>query len=643
MRTVRRLYFYLVAFISAEVIVWGTITLARTLLNAPPGGGTVNLLASGLSLVLVGIPIFLIHWLTAQRDAARDEEEHASRLRGIFLYGIRLAVLLPVVQNVWAIVLRLLLRAFDLPLSQAMVGAGQSLSDNLVAPLVLLIAYVYFERVLRADWQAALPEADLAGVRRLYRYVWVIYSLTLALTGVHFALRFIFSAFNDPYGARSQLLANGLALIVVGVPLWVWCWRSVQNALHEPGERPSLLRLGVLFILTLGGVLSTLAAGGVTLAGLLRWALGEPHTLPEFLELESAALATAITLGMLWAYYGRHLAAELRAIADPLRRAALERFYASLLALAGNAATFFGVWKLLSVLVDWITGKVVPIYGLRDPLATGLATLAVGLPLWLRIWPKLQAEAARLDEQGDHARRSVVRKGYLYLVLFATVAGAMTAAGMLFFLVLNSLLGNPTDAFWTTFLQRLQTLVMVALWLAYHLSALRRDGQQAQRVLSDQHAAFPVLIIQSEADGFGSEVLAAIQRQSPRVPAAVHTLGEAPLSDELSAARAVVLPADLAARPPEALRLWLKEYSGTQIVVPLPVEGWIWLGATTASTRVLARGAAQAVRQLAEGQPVKVNPPAGPWTVVGYVLGVLFGVELLFMLFGMVMSFIGSR
>ena len=43
MRTIRRFYFYLVAFISLEVVVWGAISLARTLFENLPGGNTNQL------------------------------------------------------------------------------------------------------------------------------------------------------------------------------------------------------------------------------------------------------------------------------------------------------------------------------------------------------------------------------------------------------------------------------------------------------------------------------------------------------------------------------------------------------------------------------------------------------------------------
>ncbi len=147
MRTIRRFYFYLVAFISLEVVVWGAISLARTLFENLPGGNS-NQLATGLSLVLVGAPIFLLHWLIAQRDARRDEEEHASRLRAVFLYGARLATLIPVVQNVLALINPPLLSLLGVSPNLALIGATQSVWDNLAAIAINLVAWAYFERTL---------------------------------------------------------------------------------------------------------------------------------------------------------------------------------------------------------------------------------------------------------------------------------------------------------------------------------------------------------------------------------------------------------------------------------------------------------------------------------------------------------------
>ena len=118
MRTVRRLYFYVVALVSLEVVVWGVIGLGRTLINLNlVVGSPVSQLAGSLALVLVGLPVFLIHWLIAQREALKDPEERATRVRALFLYGVLIGTLVPIVQNVMALVNRLLLTITHLPWS----------------------------------------------------------------------------------------------------------------------------------------------------------------------------------------------------------------------------------------------------------------------------------------------------------------------------------------------------------------------------------------------------------------------------------------------------------------------------------------------------------------------------------------------
>ena len=80
MKTVRRLYFYAVAFISIEVVLWGLIGLARSIVDETVGG-QADALARALALIVVGMPIFLFHWLWAQRLASRDPEERAAGVR----------------------------------------------------------------------------------------------------------------------------------------------------------------------------------------------------------------------------------------------------------------------------------------------------------------------------------------------------------------------------------------------------------------------------------------------------------------------------------------------------------------------------------------------------------------------------------
>ena len=157
MKSIRRLYFYLVAFISIEVVLWGLVGLLRSVVDETISRGA-DALAQALALILVGVPIFLIHWLWVQRAAARDEEERTATLRAVFFYAILLATLIPVVQNLLSFIDRALIQAVGLRLVHAFrLFREQTLADNLIAILMNGIVAFYFWRTLRSEW-ATLPD-----------------------------------------------------------------------------------------------------------------------------------------------------------------------------------------------------------------------------------------------------------------------------------------------------------------------------------------------------------------------------------------------------------------------------------------------------------------------------------------------------
>src|SRR5512134_323573 len=103
MQSIRRFYLYTVALISLEIVVWGTIQLARSLLNGWEAGQEASSLAGTISLVLIGIPVFGLHWWLVQRDVARHPEERSEAARALFLYLGLFATLIPVAQNTLAL------------------------------------------------------------------------------------------------------------------------------------------------------------------------------------------------------------------------------------------------------------------------------------------------------------------------------------------------------------------------------------------------------------------------------------------------------------------------------------------------------------------------------------------------------------
>ena len=130
MSTIRRLYFYAVTVVSMEVVLWGLIGLARATFSPNVVGGGAERLAQALSLILVGVPVFGLHWWAAQRSAQKDMDERASGVRALALYGILLGTLIPVAQNGLALVNRLFLSLFNLPVRDAIIGGYQNVRQN---------------------------------------------------------------------------------------------------------------------------------------------------------------------------------------------------------------------------------------------------------------------------------------------------------------------------------------------------------------------------------------------------------------------------------------------------------------------------------------------------------------------------------
>lgn len=641
MQTIRRLYLYAVALVSLETVLWGTIGLARSIFAGETIGDSAIRLAGALSLILVGIPVFLLHWWLAQRGALRDIEERSTRLRALFLYGASAGTLVPVFQNLLALISRTLLQFFGGRPAQALLGGDQTLSDNLIGILLNGVVALYIYSVIRADWRLPVQGEAFPETRRLYRYFFMLYGLLMVVFGVQQMVQYALSAWEAVGQGVIGVLANGLALSLVGAPLWVWVWRLIQRSLDEPGEARSVLRLSILYGLAFISVVSVLSSSGVVLYRVLRLILGEKLALSLFLSEIATPFSVGLSLGVVWAYFGRALGAETRTLIEATKRAGLLRLYHYVLALLGLGAVFIGIYMLLAFVLDLTLGEAT-IWGraLRDNLAAALATLLVGMPVWLFNWRRMVQEAAQEGEEGDHARRSVIRKGYLYLVLFAGVIGVMFATGALLFQFLRSWLGDPVDNLPLMAAQQAKTMLLFALLLAYHWQALRVDNLLAEHSLVKLHAQFPVLILAPEHAEFGDLLVEALEREVVGIPVAVHAFSLGAPDATLSAAKAVILPAELLSRPPEAISLWLQNFPGTRIVVPSPAQSWHWVFGSERPLAQLVRQTARIVRHLSEAEDVPQPRESSPWFIVLYIMAGLFGLEILLVLFSLFASLI---
>ena len=627
MKSIRRLYFYLVAFISIEVVLWGLVGLLRSIAEDTVSGGA-DALAQALSLILVGVPIFLIHWLWAQRASARDEEEKTATLRAVFFYAILLATLIPVVQNLLSFIDRALIQGAGLGVGRAFsIFREQTLADNLIAIAMNGIVAAYFWNILRSEWMSLLDKENFTEVRRLYRYIWMLYGLLMTVFGGQQILRFLFYVPGDVLGELGrEVVINGIALLVVGTPIWVYSWRIIQESLTDPAEMGSMLRLGILYLLALGGVLAVITSASIVVNAMISWLLGADLTLRDFVQQIGGPVSVGIPLGLVWAYYGYWLNRHIEAVGDRVRQASMKRLYNYILAFIGLVTAFIGVATLFSFIIDMVTGTgVLMSDSTRGTLATSLSSLIVGLPLWLAMWRPMQSEAMEQGELGDHARRSVLRKFYLYLVLFASVIGGMATAVGLVYQLIRVLLGGDTGiGFVSDLLNFIQLLFLFGVVLMYHLNVLRMDGVSTADSLASKQNEYSLLIVDS-GNGFVESVKAALMKLGSRAQV---TVANADTQPEGSF-HALLLDGSLAVNAPE----WIRSFSGRRIIVQNESKSIVWTDD--------AVQAAQSVLQLAEGQEIRRQRVGrSVWTIVVYIFAGLFMLQLLFILFAFGISLV---
>jgi Domain of unknown function (DUF5671) len=625
MKTVRRLYFYAVALISLEVVLWGLINLLRSIIDQTVGGGA-EALASALALILVGLPIFLFHWLWAQRVSARDEEEKTSSLRAIFLYAILIGTLIPVFQNLLAFIDRGLLQLTHMSVDRALLGSSQTIADNWIAIAMNGIVALYFWNSLRGEWQTLSVKENFADVRRLYRYIWVLYSLLMVIFG---AQQVIYYLFNIPSGVlgglTSETMINGIALLIVGTPVWFYSWRVVQDSIADAAERESNLRLSVLYLLALGGVITVLTAAAIFIDIVIRKLLGAEISTSDFIQQIGGSISIGVPLGAVWAYYGHWLNRHIESIGDAVRQSGLKYVYFYILSTLGLGAAFTGVAMLINFIIHILTGGLIMTDSLRSQLAASLSLIVASLPLWLGTWIPMESQALTKNAIGDHARHSNIRKAYLYLALFAGVIGGMSAAVALVFQLLKALFTGQTDSsFLSMILNDLQLLVLFAVVLIYHLIVLRRDGVFTSDALSAKQSAFPILIFDA-ADGFAELVKAALSKAAPNVPVTI--------ASEMPQGKfnAVVLSGVNAVNAAE----WIRSFDGSRIIVPNEAQGFVWVGGVDKSA---IEDAAQIVRQLAEGQEIRNHREISAWRFIIYAAAALFGLQFLFVIMALIFS-----
>ena len=312
--------------------------------------------------------------------------------------------------------------------------------------------------------------------RRFYFYSISFIALMLLVSGVTMVLMSLLDElFGDPVIRDvTTRLATGLALTIVGVPLWAFHWRFAQRStVTHPAERRSILRKLYLYV-TLGVALGFLAS---TAYRAIEWMLGVGD-FPTF------SWASVLVWAPVWAYHWRAASAETPE--TTLETLGIRRLYLYLASALGIAMLAGGAGFLLHVflLEGYSAAFEASVIGSgseglwRETARSALSVAVVGGAIWWVHWTVF----ASTD------RGSALRWIYLFV---AAIGGGVITALVGFGIVLDTLLtwilgasGEPAGSHFRAAPDGLAALAVgVAMWVYFRRRMIIESaGHEADHV-----------------------------------------------------------------------------------------------------------------------------------------------------------------
>jgi hypothetical protein len=529
--TIRRIYAYLLAFAGLTMVALAAANLAQVLidvlLNAPLSN-TDRYVRDAVSLwgatALVGLPVWLLHWLWIQRTANSDPGERASTLRRLYLYAVLGGAML-----VMGVSIReTLLRSINPSAGIAALGAQLDvILRQLPFALVAALVWIAHWRIAAIDRATVGETGGSATLRRWYTYAAAFIGLLVLLNGAYALVEVLWHAAAGTGPPTGAVLAGPVADALVGLGIWLVHWVVLPVRLPETARRDdgvSVLRSVYLFFALAVGVVGTLLGA----SQLLYYAVGRllgverPGGIGgDLLQAAAGPASAVIVYGVAWTYQRQAVRRQAAAFSEAPRQAGIRRLYSYVIALLALNVLATGVAGLL-----WTLGDVLFAPGAasgdfwRERVAL-FATLAfVGLPVWLLHW---RPAAGSADEA-----RSLARRLYVYLSLIAAMLTVVAAVAGVVYRLLGLALGGGFGQDVATDLAHALALANIAAVVAiYHWRVLRADAHFGESVAAD-----------GAAGELSERAAPEPERQAATAVVEIHAADAEDLSRALSALRA---------------------------------------------------------------------------------------------------------
>jgi Domain of unknown function (DUF5671) len=596
----RWLYALVFSLMGLGIILFGVYAGQSWLFGLAENSSGV--LPTAFAALLTGLPLFIYHELLFHR-ATRDNPDLTT---GRWIYGLLLGSLGAVSGMVGAFAgLQWLFNYFGGEAEQVPVAA------TLFVMGLSVWLYYHFMAVRRGG--------DIGIVRRLYYFGFSGLGLVVTVLGLIGLQEWLYSRFA---GEGVTRLPAALALLITGLPVWLRFWLWAQDQFNNGGveEQKSDLRKAYLYLVIFSAVSAVVVTAALLVNGILRAILQLPTE--GGLGLPLAIIIAATTL---WAYHAFVLRRDIARAGESSLQAGMQRLYWYVVAGVGLAALTLGLAGDISVLVRAIGTFSFP-DELREQFAAFTAGWLAGLPVWLIGWVPAQRLAVRDDAAGVDARRSLLRRAYIYGYWLVAILVLLGNAISIVFLILSAIFGLLSSEDVGETLTNLgqsigYAVIALAVWL-YHLVLLRRDNaytKREQAVVVEQTAAqwenLHAVVVSPEGAPFEPAFMEGLGRELPYLKLVAIQLPPAsdPIPDEIVAqlaqAKVIIAPLSLAA-PGGALAA----YPATKLIVLPEIAGVKWIGANAPASQLagLIRQTAQEVNAQAAAVVEEPAPPVPP-------------------------------
>ena len=460
----RRLYFYIISFITLGMTALGIILLIQSLLEMIFSQSIVSAqnekVALGISLSLVGLPIWIFHWRIVAKELKNDISTKNSPIHGVYTYLV-LSISISILINSGYSVL------------DALIGDREHAWYQFSSLLVLSAVWIY-------HWKLSLTNVrvteNIVLLKQIYVYGTSFISLmilSVAFSGLlHSITQLIYDSLFDKTltlnsSETREFVASRRFISVLIPSLIVWIVHWLLIAIKEKSNRVKTLYLYIVTIV-FGGITSLIAISSL-LHGILSKIIGATISENGGRIDQAPEAISALIVGLSLFFYHQRLIFENSeekngrfGTGQELRLLGYAFSIVALLILApGISAISLTILNAITQPFEFVEPSIA---SWKDNFVSGLTMILIGSTLWICCKKYVIDRVEIADSYYDS-----LPKIYFNIVFGIGVFVAVPALSTLIFFILRDILSGEIGIE-TVKSSRLSisTLISFAFIVPYH-------------------------------------------------------------------------------------------------------------------------------------------------------------------------------